>query len=62
MDFSDTGMSEKDIINKVHRTAGIAASVGSTFGKGGEKFMRFNLACPQAKVIEAVKRLETTFN
>ena len=62
VDFSETNMSEKDIIYKVHHEAGIAASIGSSFGGGGEKFMRFNLACPQSKIREALKRLEYAFN
>ena len=61
IDFSETGMSEKDIIHKVHHTAGIAASIGSTFGRGGDKFMRFNLACPRSKVASAVERLQNAF-
>ena len=61
VDFSNTGLSEKAIIHKVHHTAGIAASIGSTFGRGGDKFMRFNLACPRAKVARAVKRLQNAF-
>lgn len=61
VDFSKTGLSEKELINKVHRTAGIVASIGSTFGTGGENFMRFNLACPKAKVTEAIERLQNTF-
>jgi len=62
VDFSGTNLSEKDIIYRVHHIAGIAASVGSNFGKGGEKFMRFNLACPQTRVFEALKRLEYAFS
>ena len=61
VDFSGTNMSEKDIVYRVHHVAGIAASIGSSFGKGGEKFMRFNLACPKTKVHEAIKRLEFAF-
>ena len=61
IDFSETGMSEKAIIHKVHRTAGIASSIGSTFGRGGDKFMRFNLACPRLKVANAVERLQDAF-
>ena len=62
VDFSGTQMSEKDIVYRVHHVAGIAASIGSDFGKGGEKFMRFNLACPRNKIYEALKRLDYAFN
>ena len=62
VDFSKTGLSEKEIIHKVHKIAGIAASIGSSFGKNGERFMRFNLACPRLKVFEAIQRLNSSFN
>jgi cystathionine beta-lyase len=61
VDFSQTGLPEQEIIERVHKKAKIAASVGSTFGKGGELFMRFNLACPKAKINEAISRLEAVF-
>lgn len=61
VNFSETGLNEKDIIQKVHKSARIAANVGSTFGTGGEKFMRFNLACPRSKVSEAIRRLQCAF-
>ena len=62
VDFSGTNMTEKNIIYRVHHVALIAASVGSSFGKGGEKFMRFNLACPNTRVHEALRRLEYAFS
>ena len=37
---------------------GIEANHGATFGKGGESFMRFNLATPRARVAEAVERMQ----
>ena len=61
VDFSKTNMSEKEVIHKVHNIAGIAASIGSTFGTGGKGFMRFNLACPKARVSEAIQRLQYAF-
>ena len=62
VDFSGTGLSETEIVYKIQKIAGIAPSIGSTFGTGGERFMRFNLACPKAKIIEAVQRLEHAFS
>ncbi len=61
VDFSGTFLSEKELTYKVHKIARIAANVGSTFGKGGETFMRFNLACPRTTVTEAIKRLKFAF-
>lgn len=39
----------------------IATNAGDFFGKEGEGFARFNLACPRSTVVEAVKRLKVKF-
>ena len=46
---------------RVERDARIAPSHGPAFGKGGESFLRFNLATPRARVEEAVRRLQAAF-
>ena len=35
--------------------------VDATFGRGGESFLRFNLATPRARVQEAAERLVAAF-
>ena len=57
----DYTSSEEEIIKRVHKKAKIAANVGSTFGTGGETFMRFNLACPKEIIMECIKRLSFAF-
>ncbi|MFV0360036.1 MalY/PatB family protein [Tropicimonas sp.] len=61
VDFSGTGMSRAEFTERVERGARIAANHGPTFGKGGENFLRFNLATPRSMVEEAVKRLAGAF-
>lgn len=61
VDFSGTGMRKEDFIGRVERDAQIAANHGSTFGFGGDNFLRFNIACRRALVIEAVERLHKAF-
>lgn len=61
VDFAGTGMSPDEIARRVERDARIAANHGNTFGTGGETFMRFNIATPRARVIEAVTRLQKAF-
>jgi cystathionine beta-lyase len=61
VDFSGTGLSAEQIIGKVQNEAGIAASHGVTFGKGGETFLRFNFATPRSRVEDAVERLQRVF-
>ena len=62
VDFSGTGMEEKEFIYRVQEKANIAVNHGSTFGAGGENFLRFNLATPRARIVEATKRLEEAFS
>ncbi len=61
VDFSGTGMAAPEFIARVEKGAKIAANYGATFGAGGESYLRFNIACPRAQVIEAVARLQAAF-
>jgi len=61
VDFTDTGMSQAEFIARIERGAKIAANHGSSFGAGGESFMRFNIATQRARVAEAVARLQEAF-
>ena len=61
VDFKDTGMKQSEVTSRIERTAKIAANHGSTFGKGGDTFMRFNIATPRARVEEACERLRDAF-
>lgn len=61
VDFSGTGMPAVEFTGRVERGARIAASHGPTFGTGGESFLRFNIAMPRARIVEAVSRLQAAF-
>jgi cysteine-S-conjugate beta-lyase len=62
VDFAGTGMLPAEFLRRVERDARIAASHGTTFGSGGESFLRFNIATPRARVEEAVRRLQAAFS
>ncbi|MCW1931104.1 MalY/PatB family protein [Pararhodobacter zhoushanensis] len=61
VDFSGTGMAGEEIIRRIEKDAKIAVNYGETFGTGGETYMRFNIATPKARVVEAVARLKSAF-
>ena len=61
IDFAGTGMKQDEFINRVQQTAQIAVNHGSTFGAGGETFLRFNLGTQRARVEEACARLRKAF-
>ncbi|PTQ74783.1 MalY/PatB family protein [Celeribacter persicus] len=62
VDFSDTGMSREEFTARVEKTAHIAPNHGPTFGKGGELYLRFNLATPRSLVETACGRLKDAFS
>lgn len=61
VDFSGTGMDRVEFSDRVLKDASIAANHGPTFGKGGENYMRFNVATSSKRVQEAVARLARAF-
>ena len=61
VDFAGTGMTAEEVAARVERGAQIAVNHGSTFGRGGETFLRFNFATPRSVVAEAVERLQKAF-
>ncbi|SOC07244.1 cystathione beta-lyase [Rhodobacter sp. JA431] len=61
VDFSGTGMAPEEFIARVEKGAKVAANHGATFGLGGESYLRFNLATPRARVVEAAERLKAAF-
>ncbi|CAM3385370.1 MalY/PatB family protein [Paracoccus nototheniae] len=61
VDFAGTGMTMAEVTARVEQTARIAANHGPTFGRGGDSFLRFNIATPRTRVTEAVARLQAAF-
>lgn len=61
VDFSGTGMPPEEFTARVEKVAMIATNHGSTFGKGGEPFLRFNIGAPRAQIKDAVGRLQRAF-
>lgn len=61
VDFAGTGMTAAEITGRVEKGAQICVNHGSSFGAGGETFLRFNIATQRARVAEAVERLQAAF-
>ncbi|WP_299773501.1 MalY/PatB family protein [uncultured Tateyamaria sp.] len=61
VDFDGTGMTREEFTKRVEKDACIAVNHGPTFGKGGDSWLRFNIATPRARVQEAVERLARAF-
>ncbi len=58
LDCSLLGMNGKELQNFFVRSAGVGMNEGSTFGPGGEGFMRMNLAATHATVKKAMEQIE----
>ena len=61
VDFTGTGMEPAEFTARVQKQARIAVNHGPTFGKGGEGFLRFNIATQRDVVVEAIDRLKSAF-
>ena len=61
VDFSELKEDEVIIMRKLVSEAKIIANPGSSFGLGGDKFVRFNLANSREIVQEASKRIKSIF-
>lgn len=61
VDFSGTGMEREEFTRRVEQDAQIAVNHGPTFGKGGEDYLRFNIATPRTRVVEACERVRRAF-
>lgn len=62
LDFSGTGMPEKEVISRFQGKAKVICNHGSSFGPGGNGFMRMNFACPRSMVEEGMDRLAEAFS
>lgn len=61
VDFSGTGMSAKEFTDRVEKQAKIATNHGHTFGSGGDNFLRFNIGCPRAHIVDCIERMQKAF-
>lgn len=61
VNFDGTGMDRAEFTRRTEQDAKIAANHGTTFGQGGDSFLRFNIATPRARVVEAVERMQAAF-
>ena len=58
VDFRDLNLNEKELKDLVENKAGLWLDSGSMFGKDGEGFERFNIACPRSIIEKALTSLK----
>ncbi len=58
LDCSQLNLNGKDINDFMIHDVGLGFNNGSTFGTGGDGFVRMNVACPKKTLEEALVMLE----
>ncbi len=58
LDCRKFGMSGKELQSFFIKSAGVGMNEGSTFGPGGEGFMRMNVATTHQTVMKALEQIE----
>jgi len=61
LDFSRFGMSPTEIHDTLLCAGKIGLNSGTSFGPGGEGFMRLNIGCPRATLTEGLERIRQAF-
>lgn len=56
MDCRKLGLSSEELERRLVNEAGLWLNAGTMYGKEGEGFMRWNIACPRAMLAEGLKR------
>jgi cysteine-S-conjugate beta-lyase len=62
IDYRDTGLSEKVMMDKLLTIGRIALEPGSKYGESGVGFLRMNVACPFSTVKDGVQRIITALS
>ena len=58
IDCSEIGVSSNAIAQFIRNETGLYISDGMQYGKGGEQFLRLNIACPKERLIDGLERLK----
>ena len=61
LDFRGLGLDEDTLYHRVIEGARVIGDLGAWFGEEGAGFMRFNFACPHARIEEFLERLGNEF-
>lgn len=61
LDFSEFGLSHKEISRILTETAKVAINSGIEYGNEGENHFRINVACPRAILVKAMSQLKCAF-
>ena len=58
MDCKAIGLASADLERRLIDEAGLWLNAGTMYGAEGEGFMRWNIACPRARLAEGLERFQ----
>lgn len=58
LDCTKLNMCSKELSAFIRKTTGLYLSSGEVYGKGGDRFLRMNVACPKSSVNDGLLRLK----
>ena len=61
LDFREYGMKNDDLMKFTIENAKVGLNDGGRFGTGGDGWLRINIGCPRATLLEALERLAKAF-
>jgi len=61
LDCREMGLNDEELNNFFLRKAKVGFNPGVMFGPGGEGFMRMNIGCPKATLVEALEQIKDAF-
>lgn len=62
IDYRETGLTEKEMMDKLLNKGKLALEPGTKYGEAGRGFLRMNVACPPALVQDGVQRFITALS
>jgi cystathionine beta-lyase len=61
VDCSSLGLPSAAIADILREREGLLVNPGTMYGKAGEGFIRFNIACPRSRLIDGLQRFGRVF-
>lgn len=62
LDCREVGLPREELMDKFRKEAKVIPSDGSSYGPGGEGFVRLNIGCPASVLEEALSRIQKAFS
>lgn len=62
IDCECTGMGSQAITDRLFEQANVLVNAGAMYGEVGNRFIRINIACPKARLLEGLRRITPVMN